>query len=376
MTEDEPLRRNTTVRVGLLADPGLPTELAEWLAEHLPRALREAVSDEVGWHVTTRSEPIPLDGDGQVPITDLAREHRGAQEWDLLLVLTDLPRRIGTNPLASAFWPEVRAGLVSVPALGAVGVRSRAMAIALRLVGRLAGPVLDEAGVSPARSTSPRRPVLDPTRPTPSDASEDGAELALVGLRGRLRLLTGMVRANRPWRLVPQLSSATAAAVATAAYASVTVSFWQMAAALSPTRLILINLLAVGAMTVWLIAYNRLWDRPADPAERVKAVLYNAATVLTLLVGVVCMNMLLFLVMLVAAAALIDPGYLAQTVHQPAVLDVYLQLVWLGSSIGIVAGALGSSLESEEAVRNATYGARERERRRAQRPVSEDTGVR
>lgn len=137
-----------------------------------------------------------------------------------------------------------------------------------------------------------------------------------MGLRGRLRLLTGMVRANRPWRLVPQLSSATAAAVATAAYACVTVSFWQMAAALSPTRLILINLLAVGAMTVWLIAYNRLWDRPADPAERVKAVLYNAVTVLTLLVGVVCMNMLLFLVMLVAAAALIDPGYLAQTVHQ------------------------------------------------------------
>ena len=68
--------------------------------------------------------------------------------------------------------------------------------------------------------------------------------------------------------------------------------------------------------------------------------------------------MLLFLAMLVVAAGLIDPGYLAQTLNRPAAPGLYLKLVWLGSSIGIVAGALGSSLESEEAVRNATYGAR------------------
>lgn len=376
MTDEAPVHRNATVRIGLLADPGLPADLADWLAEHLPRALRETVSNEVGWEVTSRCEPIPLTGDGHVPITDLAREHRGPPEWDLLIVLTDLPRRAGTRPLASASSASVRAGLVSVPALGALGVRSRARAVAVRLVGRLARPVLEEAGASACYDPASHRSVLDPTQAGPSDPAGVDGEHTLVGLRGRLRLLSGMVRANRPWRLVPQLSSATAAAAATAAYACVTVSFWQMAAALSPTRLILINLLAVAAMTVWLIAYNRLWDRPPDPAERVKAVLYNAVTVLTLLVGVVCMNLLLFLVMLVAAAALIDPGYLAKTVQQPGVLDVYLELVWLGSSIGIVAGALGSSLESEEAVRNATYGARERERRRAQRAESENAGVR
>jgi hypothetical protein len=39
-----------------------------------------------------------------------------------------------------------------------------------------------------------------------------------------------------------------------------------------------------------------------------------------------------------------------------------LNLVWLCSSAGIVAGALGPSLEDEETVRNATYSRRERER--------------
>jgi hypothetical protein len=45
--------------------------------------------------------------------------------------------------------------------------------------------------------------------------------------------------------------------------------------------------------------------------------------------------------------------------------------VWLTSSVGIVAGALGSSLESEEAVRRATYSARERDRRALYRAEAE-----
>ena len=64
------------------------------------------------------------------------------------------------------------------------------------------------------------------------------------------------------------------------------------------------------------------------------------------------------------ALTLIDPDYFATILHRPASFPDYLKLVWAGSSVGIVAGALGSSLESEEAVRDATYGRRERERRR------------
>lgn len=187
--------------------------------------------------------------------------------------------------------------------------------------------------------------------------------LCLVGVRGRLRLLAGMVRDNRPWRLVPNLASATAAAAATAAYGMFTSNFWNMADSLAPTRLALIAVAAVAAMTAWLVTYNHLWDRPATVGEREKAVLYNLATLLTVLIGVGIMYLLLYGVSLLSAAALIDSGYFGRQLHHPVAIGDYARLVWLTSSVGIVAGALGSSLESEEEVRRATYGARESERR-------------
>jgi hypothetical protein len=53
--------------------------------------------------------------------------------------------------------------------------------------------------------------------------------LSLPGVRGRARLLAGMVRANRPWQLVPSPATAIAAAVATAAFPIFYSSIWGMA---------------------------------------------------------------------------------------------------------------------------------------------------
>ena len=144
-----------------------------------------------------------------------------------------------------------------------------------------------------------------------------------------------------------------------------------MEQALSPARLAVITVCALAAMTVWLFTYNHLWDRPDEPGDREKAVLYNLATALTVFLGVAIMYVLLFAVTLIAAAALIDSEYFGKQLGQPVSITDYARLVWLTSSVRIVAGALGSSLESEEWVRRAAYSGRERERQTRAREGSD-----
>lgn len=158
--------------------------------------------------------------------------------------------------------------------------------------------------------------------------------LVLRGWRGRARLLCGMVRANRPWRLVPHLASATAAAAATAAFGVFYSSIWKMADTLSPARMLLIAVLAIATMVAWLLLYNRLWDSPHGDRVPQDTVLYNASTLATLAMGVACTYVLLYGLTLVAALVVIDVGYLGTQLGHPAGIGDYAALAWLACSWG------------------------------------------
>jgi hypothetical protein len=54
---------------------------------------------------------------------------------------------------------------------------------------------------------------------------------------------------------------------------------------------------------------------------------------------------------------------LRETLRHPVAADDRLLLAWVTTSAAVVGGALGSGLESDEAVRKAAYGNREAERR-------------
>lgn len=356
------------VTVGLLVDEGLPQQVITTIADDLPDIFATQVSGETRWRVEHEVDQLPLDENGDIPMRRLSQQHREDRNWDLLVLVTDLPRRAGTKPVAAGVDVEHGVAMISLPALGAVLVRRRVRALLIRVVRQLTSRQLgndgDHDGKGPATQL---REALAPTERTPGEDDSSTTHLALVGLRGRLRLLAGMVRDNRPWRLVPHLAGATAAAAGTAAYGIITSSFWKLADALPPLRLAAITVLAILVMTVWLTVYNNLWDRPSEADERRKALLYNISTATTLAIGVACMYAILFVLALLAAAVLIDSGYFAQTLGHPVGMGSYLNLVWLCSSVGIVAGALGSSLEDEETVRNATYGRRERQRQKRNR---------
>ena len=186
----------------------------------------------------------------------------------------------------------------------------------------------------------------------------DAGELRYVASRlsGRVRLLTGMVKANRPGRALLGLSKLLVGAFGTAAFALTTNTIWQMGDALGGLRLAVIMLLGLTALVAWLIVAHDLWERPDRETSAELARMFNLGTTLTLILATAVSYLVLFAATVLAAALLIDPSVLEQTLQRPVDFTDYLTLAWIISSLATVGGAIGSGLEDEETVRAAAYG--------------------
>lgn len=351
--------------VGLVTDPDQSTKIAQDIVEDLDRVLSESVSEKVMWDIRIQTKSLPLDDDGNLVVwrdSDTIRESEG---WDVMVCLTELTRRVGGKLVLSDVSAKHKAGVVSLPALGPVRLKHHVTNGIVRVL-----RVMTEEDLQPEREPPKFGTVmrLSPRKHAPirqeSETSEGGVDsyLPLRGFPGLVRLLLGMVRINRPWRLVPSLSSALAAAAAAAAFGIFYSSIWAMADTLSPPRLLFISAISIGLMMIWLIFYNNLWQHATSSSQRRDVPIYNAATLLTLVFGVTILYVLLFAATFLGAMAIIPASYLEEELGHPVNLGAYAQIAWLSTSLGTMAGALGSSFESDVAIREATYGRREQER--------------
>jgi hypothetical protein len=179
-------------------------------------------------------------------------------------------------------------------------------------------------------------------------------------------VLAGMVRANRPWRLVPGLSKSLAAALATGAIATVNSTIWSLAESLGLLRLVIAMVGSIALMIGWLVVDAHLWHQSEGVSSEAKqkARLYNASTLITLSIGVLVCYGALFVINLLWALFIISDRVWASMTQTPLSAMEYVTLSWLVASVATVGGALGSSLEGDEAIRAAAYSKREQERRR------------
>lgn len=107
-----------TVTVGLLADPGLPTEIARALAADLPGMLADQPRDGMRYSFTVVSETLLRRGDDRGErLIDLAAERRDREGWDFAICLTDLPVHGDGRPLVAELSRDGAAALIVVPAL-------------------------------------------------------------------------------------------------------------------------------------------------------------------------------------------------------------------------------------------------------------------
>jgi hypothetical protein len=350
-------QRRPEVVVGLVATPpDYPAQVVARLTAELAERLAEHVDADVRWTVRAGWGDVAPRRHGGVDalLDDLARRRADAR-WDVAICLTDLPLHADQVPLVAQASPRRGVAMVSLPALGLSQLRAVRTAVP-DLVHRVLTGLSDErvrpTGGAPAelagRVAAIHRVV----------GEAEAGELRYVASRltGRIRLVAGMVRANRPGRALLGLSKLLVGAFGTAAFALTTNTIWQMGDALGGLRLTLIMLIGLAALVAWLIIAHDLWERPDRETPTELARMFNLGTVLTLTLATAVSYVVLFIGTLLAAALLIDTSVLQQTLQRPVGFTDYLILAWIISSLATVGGAIGSGLEDEDTVRAAAYG--------------------
>jgi hypothetical protein len=243
----------------------------------------------VSWDVSVVCDPLTGSEPDAVRVIEAGHERMLEEGWDLAICLTDLPLRKGGRPVVAAASSERKVAVVSLPPLGVALVRQRAREAIVQLVRELyeespefgrGGEDRDEEKMGTGtRSGEARRSGQRPRqlvtrrltelvspiqRITPTDDDDVDVRFVSPVVRGHLRLLGGMVLANRPWRLSSTMKSTLAATFATAAYVLVMLTIWQMADSLGWVRLLALMVLSIVAMVVWIIVAHDLWERPAS----------------------------------------------------------------------------------------------------------------
>lgn len=161
-----------------------------------------------------------------------------------------------------------------------------------------------------------------------------------------------MVLANRPWRLVRDLSKVLVATLASAGFFIINSNAWGISDQLAAPLLLLIAVLAVGGLGAWLVVAHSLWERPSRARHRELTRRANAATALTLLLGLLFNYFVLYVLVLAAMALVVPHHFMASNLGHAAGVGDYAAAAWFAASMATVVGAIGSGLESDEEVRD------------------------
>ena len=325
----------------VIADPGT----TEMIGERLSEALAGWESAD-GWEVSTRSQAYPIEDHTDFVDVVSTLDPDSVSE-DIVIYLTDLPRRSGMIPLVAEIDLSRRLAVISIPGMGAAFIERRTTNLARTVVAEMSS---------------------EPSEPGPKGERfqrvQDGDVVRYVAPSklSRFRLLAGMVHANRPWRVVAGMSKVMMAAFATGAVSLAYGTMWELSDNMGPWRLGVATVLSIAAMIAWLIIEHELWERPTTPGERERAVLYNMSTIVTLTIGVMVFYVAVFVLLLLTAWWTIPPDMFADQIGHPAGFSSLAIMAWLVASVATLGGALGSGMEDDDAVRAATYGARQRQR--------------
>lgn len=371
----------TSITVGLIPAPGLPADIAGHLKEELPNVLRDYIDKDVSWLTEITVDSLTGAAEDIDELLHKATIMKKQQQWDYAICLTDLP--VFANKHLVTADASVKNGVaqISLPSFGFMPTRQRIRKAITQMVAELY--YRSSTSDSFPEESLERKLMLNENdgitnilkqqfslaatkRISPPGNSKQADIRFILKSRfiGKVRVISGMTFANRPWTALFSFKQVLTLAFATGAYISIFPTPWQLSINYSLTRLIVLTLIAVLGMVVWVIFSNNLWEKSTSNWKRKLSRLYNYTTITTLTMIVSINYIALFVFFLIGVAIFIPPDlFKAWTgLDEEVSIGYYFRLVWLITSLGTIAGAIGTGVENEDKIRDITYSYRHKQR--------------
>lgn len=345
------------VVVGIITTPGRSKKLLEDILERLSDMAGNSIDDEIDWQIEYRTDILTSSAEFVNEIFEKVEAIKENNSWDMAIAISDLPSISDRKAVLSDFDYEENNSLISVPALGVFTNKKKLEMLLLHHIEVLYNNYNPEE----TKEIQPEF-IRNLVEVTPTEEGESKRRYVVKStLGGWLRLVGGMTYLNEPWKEFGNFKTIVALAFATGTYISIFRTPWELSLDYSMWRFVMLMIIAVLGMVGWLIYAHNLWEMRTTKNQPAYRRLYNFTTILTLLI-LTLVNYLVVSLLLTVSILIFVPVGLFETwtnVEADVTWSDYLSLIWFTSSLGVLAGAFGSTVEEEEKIRNVTYSYRQ-----------------
>ncbi|WP_434122167.1 hypothetical protein [Salinicoccus roseus] len=370
----------------LITAPGIAERLGAKLVEEMPEMLDYYITDDYEWNVQYYDDILTGGTNDSKEVIEAVCDKKDDEGWDYAIALTDLPLFKDERTVVAEALQDKSAALISLPGFGFTTMKKRVQESILQLMNEMYYGTSDEGRqASAAHMESKDKQKFDALRnkdsrkligsrllerisplvretPQEEDQGVDVRYTVKSKPGDYLRIISGMVFANEPWKMFPAFGKIIVIAFTTGSYALVFSTLWQLSMNLSVPRAILLTFFSILALTLWIIIAHQLWEKKGEGNSTFLRKIYNVTTFFTLLMSVLMYYIILFVMFSIWTILLMPMAQIEDYTSASPGIGIYFYTSWIGASISTIIGALGSTFEDEEVVLDSTYGYRQRQR--------------
>lgn len=350
------------IKVGLIPSPDLPAKIINKIKNKLKKNFKEQINSEIEWEIEIKVGLFVGTAENINETMQSVVKMKEDNGWNYAISITDLPSFSEYKAVIADVNTNNGVGMIYLPSFGAFPLNKR-IGKAIIFITELLYEHNDEDVVDEVTSNLNWRFLFSKIKRVEpeEDTNTDIRFILNSQMIGWLRVLFGMVFANRPWNAIGAFKKVLTLAFATGVYITIFSTPWQLSVAYTPKRFIVLMLLAMMGMVIWITFAHQLWEKATSKSQSQYRLLYNLTTVMTLSVITIINYAVLFTLFLLSISLFVPKGVFEAATNEVAndSIENFLRLTWLTASLSILVGAVGATVEKAEKIREVTYSYRQ-----------------